>query len=839
MLAEVCRLGRNVVFGKRLSCMACLGALFLFSCASGSGGPSLAPLTAVEGRANETLIVHLVVTNAVEGLSFDVVSPSNLTSTRPEVSGGGGGGTFRWNVRANHIGKHEFTILLKKGGTVVDRELLVVTIVSSEDFAPTFVRPGQGGAFDPQKECVSFDVEIRDDDSDVVEIKAREELPAGASLMPTGKKSASFDWCPTEDQIASSSRWTISLQAKDDNHDPVNHDYVVVFRSEPRPDCPGSAPVVSIIAPEDEERLEASPDYRVEVSVTDDLEVRDAPVLYYTTEVPENLEEPDVGMFDEFLSMEKEAEMWVGRIPPLELAEGEEQTVYFVVSATDNDDPTGTACDHRTDSPLRTFTAVGGSTTATLADCEPCSGSGQCESGLCSTNDRRCVARCIAGGCLAGGECQGFITTEGNVIDGCGSVAEVCDGPIECEDDNSREDNDTVSTATSYSGPISDGQICAEDPDFYRVPISPGTRVTATLEGFDHNQGDLDLFLMDAAGTTLVTQAGVGNREVAEYCYSTGDEAIIRVEGYSDSENPYTLRVDTESAGVCCSDDSHEGNDDQSNATLITFSGDSTNYSGTICPGNRDWFSFFVRHRSEIRVTLSMDEGDLDLNLHRPDGSRLATSAKAIGTEQIDAIATEPGTYAIQVYSLRNHTSDYQGMIQITELDTCSNSRECPISQVCDGTECVDRVCDHTRPCPADHRCPDAGPSPFPSECGQTCSIARDCRPSESCKWFPEGRSCERSGDGRIGDACTTFSDCAGRYACVPWPGGTCAPIGCTSNAECTAESNCVDSGRGYNICAKTCASDSNLCRLGDGYECVLTAPVGGGNARYTCVPGS
>ncbi len=189
--------------------------------------------------------------------------------------------------------------------------------------------------------------------------------------------------------------------------------------------------------------------------------------------------------------------------------------------ATDNDDASGAACDHRADSALRTFVARGGGGGGVLPGCDPCSGSTQCASGLCATDPSGsvCVEACSGDGvCDGGGECGSTVTTEGGVRAGCGPTDVACGGAGgECTDDG-REPDDTLATARPYTGPIS-GQICADDADFSSLSVVAGTRVTVTLDGFSHASGDLDLQLLDGSGTILGTSENTTDSERVEHCF--------------------------------------------------------------------------------------------------------------------------------------------------------------------------------------------------------------------------------------------------------------------------------------------------------------------------------
>ena len=349
-------------------------------CDNGAG-PTLGPLSAQQVRVNEELRMEIAIDNpggvpvevSVEEneiVGFDRVHTVTSTPT---------GAVFRWAPLSSQVGPHELTFILAGagGGGEFDRATVMVDVVPAADAAPVFIQPdGAGGTFDVERGCVMFDVEVRDDDSATVDLGTRGELPSGATLASGGPKRATFDWCPQPDQIAAQERWTIQLYADDGDHPQVNLDWIVVLRSGPKDGCPGAAPTITIGAPRADEAITSGTTYNVTATVTDDMALRDPPLLYFTTTEPTDLTNPNVAEFEEFRVFEPTSgDEFVGRIPNLGLAEGEMQRVWYFISATDNDDPEGSTCDHRTDSPVTAFFAVGGvPPDGTLQRCDFCSG---------------------------------------------------------------------------------------------------------------------------------------------------------------------------------------------------------------------------------------------------------------------------------------------------------------------------------------------------------------------------------------------------------------------------------------------------------------------------------
>ncbi len=821
-----------------------LVSLIALGC-DGGAGASLQPIAAQTVRVNETLTLTIAIDNpagrpvevTLEPLELPMFDRVSRLSTEP------GGAVFRWSPLSSHTGTHELTFVLRDtGGSELDRETALIEVLASAESAPVFVRPGAGGTFDIERDpCVRFDVEVRDDDTPDVEIGVTGELPERATFASGGPRRAAFDWCPTPDQVAASERWTIQLYADDGEHPRVLHEYIIVLRSGPKEGCPGAAPTISITTPAMGEVVTSGTTYPVQVTVRDDMGLRDAPLLYYSTTSPSDPRNPDVTEFEQVgFEAGGEAGRYVARIPNLGLEVGAMREVWFLVSVTDNDDPSGSLCDHRTDSPVVSFFAVGGvPPDATLAACELCTASTECASGICASAPAgaRCVEACVDTTCSSG-SCGATVTTEGGARAGCGPVSEVCGGGgVTCTDD-AREDDDTAATATTYVAPITDGQICAMDDDFFAIAVGAGERLTVTVDGFMHSAGDLDLELRAPDGTILATSASVRDMEQVSYCNGAAMRTMTaRVFGFESDQNSYSFRADAApDPGGCCVDDASEDDDTRVAARTIAFVSDVGAADGRLCPRDDDWVEIPMSGAGTIDVFLvfSHADGDIDIALYDPAGTRIAAAVSTTDDETLSVDVAGGGTYTLRIYGIAlRGVVEYAGEITRTLGSMCAVTRDCPLDTVCDAGMCRADACASIADCPPMHGCPNAGPVPAGSRCGAACSVNADCRSSEACKWFAEGRFCARRGSGQNGDGCASFAQCGGQRACVDWAGGYCARAGCTDNGSCESGTYCVTEGA-LDLCALSCVS--NPCRDAEGYTCDFR-PTLGGTSRFVCVP--
>ncbi len=789
------------------------------------------------GTVSATLRIAIPVTNpsgSAVRYRFEPTRPIPAIESVASISGSPSGGELRWTPLASHVGMHEIEIVIEStSGEEYDRTTALVEILPSSDAAPVFLEPGAGGTFDLAREgCVRFRVEIRDDDSPGVEIRARGELPTSATITPDGGKSADFEWCPSPDQIAASERWTIGLEADDGDHDAVPHNYVVVLRSGGGTGCDGAAPAVSVTSPAGADRVTSGTGYDVVVRAADDVGLREPPILYWSTETPSDPDRPDVTEFEQALFEDEGGDTFRARVPSLGLAVGEEREVFFIVSATDNDDATGTFCDHRSDTLLSSFFAVGGEG-GSLITCARCTASVECGSGICapSAGGARCLEACSGGASCGDLTCASVTTSEGGTAEACagagGSVATACSAV--CVNDGD-EPNDTVATAASISTSTS-GQICAGDRDLFEISdASAMSQVTVTLDGFTSSEGDLDLRLLDATGRILGSSAGVMDSETVTYCVGSSGALYAEVFGFMTAQNAYDLAV-TVNPGGCCVNDASEPDDSVGTARLVS----GTDFEGTLCLEDDDYRAFDVAGTSRVVITVVGDGlAIVDFELYDAGGTRVATSTDTGGTLTIDRTLS-PGRYAIRVYGYMSEGDAYLGQIEIMSAGpSCTATRDCAAGQVCSASACVPDTCTPgSATCPAMHQCPDPGPTTSASDCVATCLVNADCRAGESCKWFDGGRGCAQHGSGALGAACMSFRDCGVQRACVDWPGGMCTRAGCTRNSDCESGTYCANVA-GVRACALDCSTDVGRCR--SGYTCRAISDLSG-TTRNVCAP--
>ncbi len=808
-----------------------LGAIGALTACDDDTPPQLLPLSDQQVAVNESLVLSLAVKNP-DGLALDFkvqAPPLPGFAEVTRISASPAGAEFRWTPLASQVGKHELVFSVHSAAGSHSTSC-IIEVIPAQSAAPVFLRPGYGGTFDlARNPCVDFAIEIQDDDSEAVEIRPRKPLPAGAELsgVDGSLKRAKFSWCPTEEQVQRSLRWPIALEADDGDHvPPTPHDYLIVLRSQPKGNCPGEPPQVTITSPAADATVALPGGYPVEVLVTDDLGVRDPPILYYTLDPPDPDDPPESFPGQRLFQKGQGSNQWRAIIPPLDLPEGKSQKVFFVVSATDNDDLTGTACDHTTLSDLHTFFALGLSPDLKAANCDPCTASAQCASGICAADHGgRCLPAC-ASGCSVG-TCQSVATINGTATEACGDASLVCDGTVtvQCQND-AYEPNDTLGDATPFTQDSLTAVICQDDFDIFELSTTVDTLIHLSLSDFDHQRVDLDLALYTGDGTMIGISSSENDREELLICLAANAVVYPVVYAYDpEATGAYTLTQQRQTE-ACCINDAFEPDDTFELARLIAPDGD---FEGTICPGDQDLLRFNLSAAAHLSAVLVFNnaETDLDLELYGPDFNLVAGSWNDGISEELEVPLWQSGTYYLRVFPYGSGWTTYVGNIELSPIAPCTTTQECPLGNVCHGDACRSSLCSTTAPCPTGHACTPSGPAVTTSFCAATCAINSECRQGEACKWFANGRGCGTTGTGQNGDPCGVHSDCGGQRACYGWQGGYCARQGCLSNADCEANTFCA-SIAGTPLCVRRCGGTEAPCRIAEGYQCTAIASLAG-----------
>jgi len=629
-----------------------LGALLLLGGCSGNGAPVIGELLDQRAAVNVELGLTLTASDP-EGdpltFTFDSDLPNIQARARIEP-GDAGEAFFLWTPLVSDVGAQPFTFTVSDGEQT-DTTTLTIEIATAEgSTAPLFVQPlGTGSTLDlNQQACIDVPLVVTDPDSPSVTLGQEEPLIAGATIDQTDALEGTWSFCPTKEQIAADDRYGLLLSADDGDNPATLKDYLIVLRGDGGQGCPGEPPVVA----HDAQDAETVDDIPIIAQVTDELGMKYEPLLYYSTTPPDN--PPNVTEMTQ-LSMtlvdgDDEDGTWSVAIPNPVAGEpaGSSAQLYYVIAATDNDDPMGT-CDHTTQVPETgsftiTVTNPGGS--GDTMTCDVCSADAQCASAgaMCVVfdGDYRCMNGCSADAdCPSGTYCSfgNFHSIDGDFGKICVPTSMVCQAqpppPTGCQDDGF-EDNDSLSQAQS-AAPLPSGSHNAvscpgdnsnDDEDFYRIEVGSEGTLDVTLSG--GSASDLDLVLYDAVGATIDQSQSLTSNESVTTCLASGTY-FVRVHAYGPpADNPYTLSwsLTSGSCGQICTDDGNEPDDDALGARAVDLNlGTFTSLDQQICSENEDWFSVQMYAgetlHSKLTFLQSTPSEDLDIWLFDDNGVNL------------------------------------------------------------------------------------------------------------------------------------------------------------------------------------------------------------------------
>ncbi len=627
-------------------------------------------------------------------LTFSFRAPTILDwQTRPNpptiVQSGAQSAYFRFMPTSADVGDHFIDLVVSDGVNEVSGVLTVrVQSSTGSNPYPVFVAPlGSGTTLDLEQEtCFSIQIQVEDADSSAIDITLEEPVVEGYTLnAAAGAFTGSFTWCPTQRQIDESDRFSLNLKADDREGHVTFKRYTLLLRRPVETNCPGAEPVVTH-APA--AALESVNDVTVSFTVTDDLGVFAAPIVYYSTTVsnPDTYYIGDlVPVTATLVSGSRTNGQYAASIPNpvVSLTPGASRTVYYVIEAQDDDDTAG-KCDHRVVAPASgmyqttvthpTGTVTGGGL------CTACTADVQCG----GVNDAcvvlgggqiRCLVDCQDNpeGCPNGTVCSvdPLIGVTGLTRRQCVPLTGTCVTGTCVADSREEDDAPSPSLPAITDGTYPDLTMCMDtatgfsDSDWFRFSLDSTTLTMIEIQ-FLHAQGDLDMKLRDSANLVLDRSMSVTNNETIVACLAP---ATYYIEVFSWDENvssTYDLVFETIPGG-CCQDDAWEPSD-MANAIPV-ISGDIVDEL-SICSGDEDWFSIDLLAGQylyvEVLFNQTTDAQDLDVYVVSPNGSTILTPCcdpnngqSGTSNEELLFEAPSDGTYYVLVEGYNGSENTY------------------------------------------------------------------------------------------------------------------------------------------------------------------------------------
>lgn len=511
--------------------------------------PVILPLEDVDALVGQTLsIVVVAVDPDGDALTyrFEAANVPDLNKTATQDPGSG---IFTFRPLASQLGTHIFDFFAsdKKLEGQYSIEIDVRGAVGSGS-APVFINPTSGGILNLEDtDTMVFQIDIMDPDSTSIELTEAPPTIQNAELHADDNGlSGTWEWQPSREQIESSLRYDMTLSADDGDNPPTLKKLPIFIRRRSGAECPGDAPVI-FHEPTDFATVQ---DLLITAHIKDDLGLGTEPFVAFSLQDPGN-----PVMFDEDThpvemtldSGDMREGVWSARIPNPVASEpeGTEGMIYYLISASDNDDIEGD-CDHRVDAPSTGTYAVKVTNAPGMpgVPCAPCSADAQCgeHADLCIQHPD---GNFCGADCSGDGDCDGASICSPNPVDSAnGASARQCipnsgscaNGGGNCADD----DDEPNGGPTSAAGPLPAGThdgltLCPGDEDWFKFAVSNKARVTATLSG--QNPPDMDLALTTSTGVLVDASIGLTSDEevVSPSCLDPGTY-MLRV--YSEDSAP-------------------------------------------------------------------------------------------------------------------------------------------------------------------------------------------------------------------------------------------------------------------------------------------------------------
>lgn|GEM_PF-1367525 len=569
--------------------------LMTAGCAGVNHQPTLDPIASQKIHVGEVMELLLTARDSDGDVLTLTATPLPIGATITKVTGGF---LFTWAPLISDTTSgglmHNIHFRLSDGyGGIASRWVEIV--VFPQNSAPVFVGPS-GYVFNlSQDDDISFRIAVKDDDSSNISFRIIEPIP-GASLTQLDSKTMAFHWKPTEVQIATGNYWQLLIGASDETHDEVVKDIsILLMNSDAAKNCPGSPPILNHV-PLNTIKGSNAIVFRADTMDSESI-VRELTV-HFTTNNPLDPNSfsnntlplircnPMVDPGCPFESEENKIPYYLGSMLSPSINSTIPLLLHYYITATDNDDIKGTACDHITRMPKSGhYTMV----------VYPTAWSGACK-------------------------------------------------------DDPMEPNDTVQTAQVVSAGVTlDLRSCPgpSSSDFYEVPVGPDTTVTASIL-HEASHGELGISIHDVSGGQLAPPAGSAATKSVTYTLTKGP-AFLRVStppGSPPAEQTYGLVIYTSQGG--CPLDSLEINDNAALSpfvgsgahTLTVCPGDQDWLKVSANAGETLILDLAFQHQY----------GDLDLRLYDSTQSAVAQSETATSDEHILYSSTTTGVYYVQVY---------------------------------------------------------------------------------------------------------------------------------------------------------------------------------------------
>jgi hypothetical protein len=204
----------------------------------------------------------------------------------------------------------------------------------------------------------------------------------------------------------------------------------------------------------------------------------------------------------------------------------------------------------------------------------------------------------------------------------------------------------------------------ANNDDYYKFKAAATGSATVSL-AFTNAQGNVDLFVYNAAQTQIGSSTTTNNAESATISVTSGQTYYVKVAGAAGATSPaYDLTV----AGPAATGDRFEPND--SFAAAYDFAGtpDRTETGLSVHVANNDDYYKFVPAVSgtlTASISLNGSVSDLDLYLYNASQTLLTSAETVASVEQVSATVTAGQTYYLRVNGYQGSTGAYDFTLDV------------------------------------------------------------------------------------------------------------------------------------------------------------------------------
>ncbi len=418
------------------------------------------------------------------------------------------------------------------------------------------------------------------------------------------------------------------------------------------------------------------------------------------------------------------------------------------------------------------------------------------------------------------------VTCEGG--EACDPETGLC-APIACDAD-ALEPNDSLEAATvvpAEGGSWEALTICADDTDWFRLDIPAATSMLIRAR-FTHAQGDLELFVVDAAGEAVTSSTSSSDDEFL--VYDAQEEAAtyyVRVEGYEGAINTYDFSVafnpegalcgstaDCE-AGVCdlglcgpctedaqcdfggvcetesgacvecvsddqcgegescvenscafiCTPDADEDPSNNSSETPTALPAEALSRELSLCGEDTDWYTLTVAEGQQARVSVLFSDAIGDIDVEAYLSLEDEPISSASASDN-EFLALGAGTWLVNIFGYNGAENNYT-----LEVSYAAAGAYCNDTEECAAGSCIDAECVS---CASDADC-DGGICDIETGiCGEApCTSDDDCGLFEYC--IVETGACVE---------CVSDDECFGFF--------------CSEDnlcVECIVDEDCADAG--------------------------------------------